>query len=265
MTRTEDLFDRLTAGITALPTTRHWQRWLAVQARFPTYSFANTVLITVQAPDATRVAGFHTWRSLGRHVRRGERGIRILAPIVRRADDTGVDESRTVVGFRPVTVFDVAQTDGTPLPSPVVLLDGDDPAGWFDRLSGVGATIGFTVERADALPGDALGMCSPHGRWIKVVGGTPPAQQVKTLVHELAHAVLHSGTDRPATVAGRELEAESVAWIVCQHLGLDASQYSFGYLTIWAGGTLDAVEEIRRAGTRIQRAAHQIVTGLTGP
>jgi hypothetical protein len=260
MTRTDDLLDRLTAGITALCSSEQWQHWLRVQARFHPYSFANTVLIRQQRPEATQVAGFHTWRRMGRQVRRGETGIRILAPIVRRADTS--DSDATVVGFRAVVVFDLAQTDGDPLPVPVTHLDGDDPADRFGQLAEVAGLLGYTVERAGTLPDGVNGMCIPAERRILVSTRNRPAHQLKTLAHELAHAVLHTGPDRPDAVAVRELEAESVAWIVCDALGVDASGFSFGYVTHWAGGGVDAVEAIRRCGTRIQRTAHQLLAAL---
>jgi hypothetical protein len=185
--KTDELLQRLAEGVAHLTTTDEWLRYLDVQRRFHRYSFGNCLLIAMQRPDATQVAGFRRWLELGRQVRRGEKGIAILPPIVSRVkvldDDSG--EERTLIGapraFRAVHVFDVSQTDGAALPdAPVHRLAGDDPTDAYTRLVDVAHLIGFTVEE-DYLDGSRNGDCNFTERSIRVEVRNDPVQQVKTL------------------------------------------------------------------------------------
>lgn len=262
--RRDQVLQQLTTGIAELVSSDAWTSWLDVQSRFHRYSFGNCLLIQAQRPDATRVAGFHAWRKLGRNVRRGEKGIWILAPMTRRVGETE-DEAgestplRVLSGFRPVPVFDVAQTDGEPLPaSPVERLRGEAPTAAYESLVAVAHSIGYAVEE-DYLPGERNGDCNFVDRVIRVEVVNDEAQQVKTLAHELAHAMLHEGfTDR----ALAELEAESVAYVVMSALGVPSGQYSFGYLASWGGGGDDAIAAIKTAAQRIQQTADRILGSL---
>lgn len=257
-----DVLDRLSAGIAELTTTAAWQAWLDVQRRFHRYSFGNCVLIAVQRPDATHVAGFRRWQEMGRQVRRGEKAIRILAPVTRRVvGEPGEDTVERLVAFRGASIFDLAQTDGRELPvAPVTRLLGDAPAEVWSALAAYATSLGFTVERI-SLGGNRNGDTNFTARRIRVGDGLSPAQSVKTLAHEIAHAMLHGNVDISRDQA--ELEAESVAYVVCDSIGVDSSAYSFGYVATWAGGE-DAVERIREAGGRISRAARQILTAFGG-
>lgn len=251
-----ELLAQLTEGVARLTTSADWQRYLDVQSRFHSYSFGNVLLIAAQCPTASRVAGFHAWRKLGRHVVKGEKAIWILAPMVYKQDDpaTGEDE-RVIRGFKYVPVFDVAQTDGEELPSVCNRLDGEAPVELFLRLVRVAGSLGFTVEMAD-LPGSTNGDCSHLENRIRIRVGNAPAQQVKTLAHEIAHAILHEDySDR----ALAELEAESTAYIVCRALGIDSSEYSLGYVATWAGGGDQAITAIKDSCERIQKTAAQIL------
>jgi antirestriction protein ArdC len=255
----DHLLDRLTEGIEALTTSDAWRAHLEVQSRFHSYSFSNALLIVAQDPGASRVAGFATWKKLGRSVRKGERAIWILAPIngKRTRTDDG-EECRPIVGFRPVSVFDLAQTEGDPLPEVCRSLRGDDPRAWFDRLTSCAGPMGYAVV-ATELPGATNGDCAFALRRIRVECRNEPAQQVKTLAHELAHALLHEDShDRPLA----ELEAESTAYMVCRTLGFDTGDYTFGYVACWAGGGTEAVARIKASGARIQRAAAVILDSL---
>jgi len=249
-----DLLDELAAGIRALTSSEAWVRYLAVQERFHRYTPQNALLIPRQRPDATLVAGVRQWNRLGRRVRAAERGIRILAPLVRRAQDAG---DRCVVGFRWVSVFDVSQTEGKLLPSVTRLLEGDD-AGWFPRLVAVASRLGFRVVDHD-FAGATNGDTSHAARLIRLASERSPRQRTKTLAHELAHVLLHAAVSSRALA---ELEAESVSWIVCRHLGIDANEYSFGYVASWAGDSAAAEAGIRASCERIQRAALTILEFL---
>jgi antirestriction protein ArdC len=225
----------------------------------------------MQRPDATRVAGYHTWKSVGRQVRKGEHGIAILAPIVPRLPVAREDEDgteRVLVGhptaFGLARVFDIAQTDGEALPEVVSRLIGDDAGSRFAGLAKVAATLGYSVEVSE-LPGQRNGDCTFELKRIRVREGLEPAQSVKTLAHELAHAILHSEADCTGqTRAVAELEAESVAFVVCDDLGLDSSAYSFGYIATWAGCGDDADKAISASAQRINKAARTILEVLEG-
>ena len=265
----EDIIRRLEAGIAQLTTSQAWTEWLTVQRRFHQYSANNVLLIRLQCPEATRVAGFRRWLELGRHVRKGEKGIAILAPIVRRAkvvdEDTG--QERVIVGapsnFRIAHVFDISQTDGDELPEhPAQRLSGDDPDGSYDGLVAVARGIGYSVQE-DFLPGGTNGVCRFGSKTITVDPSNDPIQMVKTLAHELGHAILHDPDG--GWLGSRELaelEAESVAFVVGDGLGLDTSAYSFGYVATWAGGGDEAVRGIAASAQRISRAARQILEAL---
>lgn len=260
--RRDQVLQQLTAGIAELTSSDAWRSWLEVQGRFHQYSFGNCLLILRQRREATRVAGFHSWRKLGRTVRRAETGIWILAPVTRRAEresEDGQEQSpaRMLSGFRPVAVFDIAQTEGEPLPDgQAQRLRGCAPERTYEALVDVAERIGYAVQQ-DHLPGGRNGDCAFELRRIRVELSNDSAQQVKTLAHELAHAILHEHcTDR----ALAELEAESVAYVVCNRLGLDTDAYSFGYVAGWAGGGEQAIAAIKLAAGRIQHTAAEILT-----
>ena len=269
----DEVLARLDEGIAALTGSERWTAWLRVQARFHHYSFGNALLIELARPGATRVAGFRAWQRLGRTVRRGERGIPILAPVVRRgrladageapSDDQVPTEVRRVAAWVVAHVFDISQTDGEELPEICSRLRGDDPHGTYNQLLAVAGDRGYRVEDADLVSG-ANGECLPGERLIRIQRGMAPAQRVKTLGHELAHTVLHRegyvGTPRPLA----ELEAESVAYVVCQAAGIDSADYSFGYLASWSGGGDEARAALRASAQRIQRAAALVIDRVNG-
>lgn len=264
MNKRSEVLQCLADGVSRLTTTDAWQRYLDCQSRFHSYSFGNVLLIVFQRPDATRVAGFHTWRKLNRTVRRGEKALWIMAPMASKVASSieggGDDEidGRAVWGFRPVPVFDISQTDGQELPTVCRRLHGDDPDGCYARLADVARSCGFTVKDHQFASG-TNGDCNHRTRCIRVESRNALAQRVKTLAHELAHAVLHEQAGERAVA---ELEAESTAYVVCQSLGIDTSDYSFGYVATWAGGGDRAAACIRAVGHRIQAAAATMLEAL---
>ena len=194
--------DQLVAGVEAITTSDQWLAYLAVAAKFTRYSANNTFLIMMQRPDATRVAGFHTWKSLGRSVKKGAKGIAILCPCVRRTTVEDADSGETsthsrVAGFRVGYVFDVADTEGEDLPDDglnVVHPVGVAPEGMWDtlvqRVEEAGFTVRFGPEHDEAL-GSAWGCTHFGDRTVTVKSTADPAGACKTLAHELAHVLLH--------------------------------------------------------------------------
>lgn len=249
--------DRITAamatleeGIKNIAQSGAWVEYLRAQALFHQYSFANTTLILQQRPDATRVAGFHTWKKLGRHVKKGEKALMILAPMVvsKKAEAEGegdADEPKTekVFGFKTVPVFDVSQTEGEPLPSPARVLDGNASGDLFTRLAAFSETNGCPV-RVRPIEGCVRGFYEPLRHRITIREGMPLDQVAKTLAHEIAHSILHHDPEVYTSHRGDcELEAGSVAFVVLNHFGIDSGAYSFGYLTGWQGGNENAIIE----------------------
>ena len=224
-------------------------------ARFHRYSLHNVCLIVAQRPTATRVAGFHTWRTLGRFVRKGEKGIAILAPIVaRRRDETEEDESRTVVGFRAAYVFDVEQTDGAPLPQPSEAAgdpgDADRTPEGRDRCSQ--ASLSSTPTTWAARSG------SPAADAFECLTGSIRASEFAVLTHEYAHELLHRGSDRPESRDTRELEAEAVAFVVGQAIGLEVADASRDYIHLYSGDSAALTASLER----IQRTASSILQSI---
>jgi hypothetical protein len=253
------LLDQLTQGVLELTSSESWARWLRLGRRFHKYSFQNQVLILRQRPDATWVAGYRSWLHLGRQVRPGERAIRILAPCL-AAEDPGDGQelpAPVLLGFRVARVFDVSQTSGAELPEPVKTLSGAGSAADLARLAQRALALGFQVQFV-LLWGSRNGDCSHALRRIRVRSGLPAAHQIKTLAHELAHALLH-GPDYQGSRALAELEAESVAYLVCQELGVDSSEYSFGYVATWAGGGAEAARLISATGGRILKGRNAVL------
>jgi hypothetical protein len=230
---------------------------LTAMARFHRYSAYNIMLILSQRPNAIRVAGFHTWKELGRFVKKGAKGILILAPIFRKqtVEKAGQDDQPDkLVGFRAVYVFDLADTDGQPLPS-LAETEGD-PAGYTNRLKQFITQRGIQLEYSSEIY-PALGLCSP-GR-IVLFPGQSPAEEFATLAHEAAHALLHQQERRSETTkCVRETEAEAVAFVVCESIGLQA-QRSADYIQLYSGSPEMLAESLEH----VQRASSEILASIT--
>ena len=262
--------DRIGDGVRSVWDSENWTRWLVTMARFHDYSLNNTMLISLQMTEATRVASYRSWqRDFNRHVKKGERGIEVLVPMVvkrRKADSEEVPqddgeaaERRKLVGFKVGHVFDVSQTEGEHLPeiASQVRADVSD----FDSLMGaIEAVSAHPVEVVDGLPPETNGLFS-HMGYIAIRAGMPQGQTVKTALHELTHSVLHDGdAEELPDRAMREVQAESVAYAVSAALELDTSDYSFGYVASWAVGKTE--EEMRQCMRAVRDAAKQILDRL---
>jgi antirestriction protein ArdC len=263
------LFARLEEGLTETLESGNWRDILLTQSRFRHYSFQNIVLIRIQRPNATRVAGYKAWQSLGRQVRKGEKAIEILAPVRRKREiDSGEGEKETVyalAGFRSASVFDVSQTDGDDLPPIESPLKGGD-SGTIDRLVAFSRENGVPVRFEGAL--GANGYCRyRNGKPFEIVVDPLLSElhRAKTLAHEVAHSLMHADDDyRDHTKKSLlELEAESVAFLVASAFGLDTSGYSFPYIACWQE-TEDAIANLKASGERIRKTAALVIDGI-GP
>jgi hypothetical protein len=257
------LLEGLSAGIAELTTSEKWTQYLDVQSKFHRYSPNNVMLILMQNPYATRVAGYNAWKALDRQVLAKESALRILAPMKYKKDDAPEgEEAREIRGFKLVPVFDISQTEGPDLPDIVSKLEGLAPEGVFVKLTEFAQGIGFRVERPESLDSGANGDTTHSEGRIRVVSTNSEAQQAKTLAHEIGHALLHDpGVEATNELARglKELEAESTAYVICTALGMDTSDYSFGYVAGWAGGAPEAIQGIKASTRRIQKAATAVL------
>lgn len=232
--------------------------YLDAMSRFHSYSFGNIMLIAAQRPDATHVAGFNAWKKLGRFVQKGEKGIVIIAPMRIKpkgdAEPAEDDEDRTILRFRAVHVFDISQTDGDPLPE-FARVDGD-PGSATERIRAMISTHGIKLEITNDL-GSADG--ASYGGLIKIRPGLSPAEEFSVLVHEFAHELLHRGERRQQlSKTVRETEAEAVAYVVSQAVGLETGSAAADYIQLYAGDAETLAESL----DHIQATAAMIIDGV---
>ena len=234
-------------------------RYLKAIGRFHRYSLCNVMLIASQQPNASYVAGFRTWNQLGRFVRKGEKGILILAPIVRRKpenpEEAAEEISRAIAGFRAAYVFDVSQTDGDELPQ-LGSVHGD-PQEYSARLRSFAETQGIAVDYSDEIA-PARGVSS--GGKITLLPGQSCAEEFSTLAHEIAHELLHRGDRRQNTSRRiRETEAEATAFVVCDAIGLETGSAACDYIQLWNGDATLLTESL----AYVRQAAAQMLATIT--
>jgi antirestriction protein ArdC len=240
--------------------------YLTAMGRFHNYSFGNILEIARQKPDATRVAGLYAWNQLGRKVKKGERGIRILAPVIgvrRKKDEEAEKDIRTqnqavLVGFRSAYVFDVSQTEGAELPEFSERVSGS--AGEYrDRLVDFVIAQGIALEFKESIA-PALGMS--YGGKIALLPGQSSAEEFSTLVHELAHEMLHKAERRTATTKTvRETEAEAIAFVVGKTIGLETGRASADYIHLYHGNAALLTESLEV----IQKTSAVILSAIENP
>lgn len=283
----KEITKKLEQGLKELFESERYKEYLTTMSKFHNYSFNNTLLIAMQKPDATLVAGFTSWqKNFDRHVKKGEKGIRIMAPAPykKKAEREVIDPKTkrpirgedgkvkteqveiTIPAFKPVTVFDVSQTDGKPIPelsANELLSEVEDYQDFVRALTKV-APVPVMYED---IPSGAKGYFSPSQQKIAIKKGMSESQTVKTLVHETAHSLLHdkenvrmegTGDGEKKSRSTKEVEAESVAYTVCQHFGIDTSEYSFGYVAGWSSGK--EMPELKTSMETIRKTASRLIT-----
>ena len=280
--RLKEITDKLEKGLQDLFSSGQYADYLKTMSKFYSYSASNTLLIYLQRPDASRVAGYNDWKdNFKRHVKRGEHGIKILAPCPYKQqverEQTGPDgqavtvtEEVTRAAFKPVTVFDVSQTEGEPLPSlGVNELTGDVEhyPDFFEALKQVSPfPVGF-----EAITTGAKGYCNYAEQRIAINEGMAEVQNVKTAIHEITHATLHNyyaekekevPPEQRKDQRTREVEAESVAYTVCQHYGIETSDYSFGYIAGWSSDK--QTKELKASLATIRETAAGLIDSIDG-
>ena len=284
----KEITDRLEQGIAELFDSERYKEYLKVMSKFHNYSFRNTVLIAMQKPDASLVAGFSAWKNnFERNVMKGQKGIKIIAPSPYKIkqemqkidphtqkpiigkDGKPVTEEKevTIPAYKVVSVFDVSQTEGKELPDIAV----DELTGDVDRYKDFFAALEKTSPVPIAfenIEGGSHGYYHLEDKRIAINEGMSELQTLKTAIHEIAHAKLHDidlnapkdeqqpHVDRRT----REVEAESVAYTVCQHYGLDTSDYSFGYVAGWSSGR--ELSELKSSLETIRSAAAEIINSI---
>ena len=273
----DETIDKLNNGITEFFTSEKpesYMEYLKVMSRFHRYSANNCALIAAQYPGASLVAGYKAWQTkFNRHVNRGETGITVFAPGkgVRDYDTGEVDENgnkiiekRKYTFFFPTTVFDVNQTSGAELPLAIPRLDFEVKD--FDRIMSVLSEMAGengTNIFIEEMSGTKSGYFSPLDNSIHIKDGMSNAQTIKTLIHELTHSRLHNLEAQAVdetTRENKEVEAESTAFIVCDHLGIDTSDYSFGYVAGWSDGK--TLKELKTCAENIRKASAKMITEL---
>jgi antirestriction protein ArdC len=232
--------------------------YLKTMSLYSKYSLNNLFLIARQQPDARRVAGYQTWRKLGRYVRNGEKGIAIIAPLVRRKSEKEPKDSenqRVIIGFKVAHIFSEEQTDGNPLPELGTV--AGDPAGYLERLTNFVTAYGIALEYSDEIA-PAKGTAT-RGK-ITLLPGQTPAELLATLAHETAHALMHFSERRSETTKRiRETEAEAVAFVVCSAIGLETGTASADYIGLYAGDAKLLTESLEY----VQQTANRILNAIT--
>ncbi len=286
--KVKEITDKLEEGLKELFESGKYKNYLSTMSKFHNYSVNNTLLIALQRPDASLVAGYQAWqKNFNRHVNKGERGIRILAPAPYKIkeerdkldpvtgeimlDQDGMPQTEEVEikipAFRAVSVFDVSQTSGEPIPELEAKELLSTVEGYEDFVKAVTYVAPVPISFED-IPGDSKGFFSPTEKRIAVQEGMSESQTLKTMVHETAHSMLHDKEINKDILAPakdrntKEVEAEGIAFTVCSRFGIDTSDYSFHYIAGWSSGR--DMKELKSSLDTIRRTASELITGIEG-
>lgn len=279
--KTNALLKQLDQGLTDLFESENYKNYLDTMAKFHNYSFNNTLLIAMQNPGATHVASYTDWKNKHhRQVMRGEKAIKIIAPapykkkILKEVQDDVTGETKmekaeiVIPAYKAVSVFDISQTEGDELPTiGVDELKGDVEN--YEDLKGILKELSPVEVLYDDISGGAKGFYDLTEKKIVIKNGLEQMQEIKTLVHEIAHALLHDkdgslvdsvAQDTEWNRRTKEVQAESVAYTVCQHLGIDTSEYSFGYIAGWSSGR--EKKELKNSMETVRKTVNHLIGGI---
>lgn len=269
----QEITNKLEEGINNLFQSDNYKNYLKTLSKFHDYSFNNVLLLTLQNPEVSLVAGFRKWEEMGRFVRRGEKSLKILAPCFYKkkeleADKTDMEKSdkedteeKILRGFTVVSVFDISQTDGKELPDIVHRLDGSVD-GYSDLIEALKQFSPVPIE-FDKVAGTANGYYSSSEKKIVIEKNMSEQMHCKTGLHEIAHSILHdkdNGTEIKTDTQTKEVQAESIAFTVANFFGLDSSQYSFGYIAGWSSGK--SLPELKASMEVIRTTSHYMINGI---
>lgn len=277
----KDLTEQLEKSIQDFMESEKYKAFLSSMAKFHNYSLNNQILIAVQKPDSTLCAGYTTWQKQNRYVKKGEKGIRIICPAPYKKEylkdvidkTTGKPEllpdgkakqeivQKVIPFFKVGYVYDISQTEGQPLPEVTHRLKGDLDSD-LKRLKEALLEVSPVPVAFQPVEGSANGFYSPTAGEIVVDSTLSEKQSLKTLIHETAHALLHNpeASSSQSTRETKEVEAESVAYVVCQYFGLDTSGYSFGYIAGWSSGK--GTPELKASLENIRNTSNEIISNV---
>ena len=277
----KDLTEQLEKSIQDFMESEKYKTFLSSIAKFHNYSLNNQILIAVQKPDSTLCAGYTTWQKQNRYVKKGEKGIRIICPSPYKKEylkdvidkTTGKPEllpdgkakqeivQKVIPFFKVGYVFDISQTEGQPLPEIADILEGDLDEG-LKSLKEAMLQASPVPVCFQPIDGETNGFYSPAAGEIVVDSTLSEKQSLKTLIHETAHALLHNpeASSSQSTRETKEVEAESVAYVVCQYFGLDTSDYSFGYIAGWSSGK--GTPELKASLENIRNTSNEIISNV---
>lgn len=277
----KDLTEQLEKSIQDFMESEKYKTFLSSMAKFHNYSLNNQILIAVQKPDSTLCAGYTTWQKQNRYVKKGEKGIRIICPSPYKKEylkdvidkTTGKPEllsdgrtkqeivQKVIPFFKVGYVYDISQTEGQPLPEIADILEGDLDEG-LKSLKEAMLQASPVPVCFQPIDGETNGFYSPAAGEIVVDSTLSEKQSLKTLIHETAHALLHNpeASSSQPTRETKEVEAESVAYVVCQYFGLDTSDYSFGYIAGWSSGK--GTPELKASLENIRNTSNEIISNV---
>ena len=277
----KDLTEQLEKSIQDFMESEKYKAFLSSMAKFHNYSLNNQILIAVQKPDSTLCAGYTTWQKQNRYVKKGEKGIRIICPSPYKKEylkdvidkTTGKPEllpdgkakqeivQKVIPFFKVGYVYDISQTEGQPLPEIADILEGDLDEG-LKSLKEAMLQASPVPVCFQPIDGETNGFYSPAAGEIVVDSTLSEKQSLKTLIHETAHALLHNpeASSSQSTRETKEVEAESVAYVVCQYFGLDTSDYSFGYIAGWSSGK--GTPELKASLENIRNTSNEIISNV---